>query len=233
MPDPRVALLTREYPPDVYGGAGVHVEYPARELARVVEVTVHAWGADRPMQPGAPPVVSYRPWTALGGSAPYRAALQALSIDLAMAAGTGDANLVHSHTWYANLGGYLARLVHGIPPVATVPSLEPMRPWKAEQLGGGYAVSGFAERTGLENADAIVAVSAEMRRDLLRSYPSIDPSTVSVIHNGIDTDEYRRDPRTGVLERRGIDPGRPSVVFVGRITRQKGLLHLLAAADEL
>jgi starch synthase len=233
MPDPRVALLTREYPPEVYGGAGVHVEYLARELARLVEVTVHAWGSNRASRPGEPPVVSYRPWAALEGSAPYRAALQALSVDLAMAAGIGDANLVHSHTWYANLGGHLARLVHGIPHLATVHSLEPMRPWKAEQLGGGYAISGFAERTGLEHADAIIAVSAEMRRDLLRSYPAIDPARVSVIHNGIDVDEYRRDPGTDLLERRGIDPARPSVVFVGRISRQKGLLHLLAAAEEL
>jgi len=233
MPDPRVALLTREYPPEVYGGAGVHVEYLARELARLVAVTVHAWGSDRIPRPGEPPVVSYRPWSALGGVESYRAALQALSIDLAMAAGTGEANLVHSHTWYANLGGHLARLVHGIPHVATVHSLEPMRPWKAEQLGGGYAVSAFAERTGLENADAIIAVSAEMRSDLLRTYPAIDPEAVSVIHNGIDTVEYRRDVRTELLETRGIDAERPSVVFVGRITRQKGLVHLLDAAEEL
>jgi len=233
MPDPRVALLTREYPPEVYGGAGVHVEYLARELARLVQVTVHAWGSDRTARPGEPPVVSYRPWSALAGAEPYRTALQALSIDLAMAAGTGDANLVHSHTWYANLAGHLAGLVHGVPHVATVHSLEPMRPWKAEQLGGGYAVSAFAERSGLENADAIIAVSAEMRRDLLRAYPAIDPDAVCVIHNGIDTREYRRDSRTDALETRGIDAARPSVVFVGRITRQKGLVHLLDAAEEL
>ncbi len=230
MPEPRVALLTREYPPEVYGGAGVHVEYLARELARLVELTVHAWGAERAPAAGGPAVVSYRPWAALAGSEPSRAALQALSVDLAMAAGTGEANVVHSHTWYTNLGGHLARLVHGIPHVATVHSLEPMRPWKAEQLGGGYAVSSFAERTGLEGADAIIAVSAEMRRDLLRCYPAIDPARVSVIHNGIDTDEYRPDPATDMLGRYGIDPGRPAVVFVGRITRQKGLAHLLAAA---
>src|ERR1700733_9471300 len=142
MPDPRVALLTREYPPEVYGGAGVHVEYLARQLARLPEVTVHAWGSNRASRPGEPPVVSYRPWAALEGSAPYRAALQALSVDLAMAAGIGGANLVHA-----------------TPPLAPVHSLEPMRPWKAEQLGGGYAISGFAERTGLEHADAIIAVS--------------------------------------------------------------------------
>ncbi len=230
---PSVALLTREYPPEVYGGAGVHVEYLARELRRLIEVTVHAWGADRAVRPGDPPVVSYSPWPALGGSEPYAGALRALSIDLAMAAGTGPATIVHSHTWYTNLAGHLAGLVHGVPHVATVHSLEPMRPWKAEQLGGGYAVSCFAERTGLEGADAIVAVSGEMRRDLLRCYPAIDPGRVSVIHNGVDTGEYRPDRGTAALERHGIDPARPSVVFVGRITRQKGLAYLLDAAEAL
>jgi starch synthase len=230
MPEPRVALLTREYPPEVYGGAGVHVEYLARELARLVELTVHAWGQSRQ---GTPPLVGYAPWAALEGLEPYLAALQALSVDLAMAAGTGEANLVHSHTWYTNLGGHLARLVHGIPHVATVHSLEPMRPWKAEQLGGGFAVSSFAERTGLEGADAIIAVSAQMRRDLLRSYPAIEPERVTVIHNGIDTDEFRPDDDVALLAARGIDPERRSVVFVGRMTRQKGLTHLLDAAEEL
>jgi len=232
MGEPRVALLTREYPPEVYGGAGVHVEYLSRELARLVEVTVHAWGAGRPRPlPGEPAVLSYRPWGELAGSEPFRAALETLSVNLAMVAGTGSANLVHSHTWYANFAGHLARLCHGIPHVATVHSLEPMRPWKAEQLGGGYAVSSFAERTGLESADAIVAVSAAMRRDLLSCYPEIDPQRVSVIHNGIDTDEYQRDLATDVLERFGINPQRPTIVFIGRITRQKGLRHLLDAAE--
>ena len=231
MPDLRVALLTREYPPEIYGGAGVHVEYLARELARRAEVTVHAWGAERPPQPGGPRVVSYKAWERLDGGAPYLAALRALSIDLAMAAATAGASLVHSHTWYANLGGHLARLAHGIPHVATVHSLEPMRPWKAEQLGGGYAISRFAERIGLEAADAVIAVSGEMRRDLLRVYPAIDPARAVVIHNGIDGEEFRPDPGVEVLRRRGIDPSAPTVVFVGRITRQKGLAHLLAAAE--
>jgi starch synthase len=232
MPDggarPRVALLTREYPPEVYGGAGVHVEYLARELARLVEVTVHCFGADRPA--GDPPVVAHRPWDILAGDAPHAAALQAISVDLAMAAAVADAQLVHSHTWYANLGGHLAKLVHGVPHVVTVHSLEPLRPWKAEQLGGGYAVSGWCERTALEAADAVIAVSAEHRRDLLDCYPAVDPNRVSVIGNGIDTDEYRPDPATDLVERNGVDPQRPSVVFVGRITRQKGLTHLLDAA---
>jgi starch synthase len=218
-----VALLTREYPPDVYGGGGVHVEYLARELARLTDVVVHCWGADRP--PSDPPVVAYRPWTELSNPA-----LQAMSIDLEMAARVEGASLVHSHTWYANLGGHLAKLMHGIPHVATVHSLEPMRPWKAEQLGGGYAISTFCERTALENADAVIAVSHEHRGDLLTSYPAVDPERVTVIYNGIDTDEYKPDAGTDVLERHGVDPARPAVVFVGRITRQKGVGHLLDAA---
>jgi starch synthase len=228
----KVALLTREYPPDVYGGAGVHVEYMARELARRAEVTVHCFGDGRPTGDG-PPVVAHRPWDALAGDEPYAVALQAFSVDLAMAAGAAGADLVHSHTWYANLGGHFAKLVHDVPHVATVHSLEPMRPWKREQLGGGYVLSGFAERTALEAADAIVAVSREHLREILSCYPAIDPGRATVIYNGIDADEYRRDPAVDVLERHGIDPARPSVVFVGRITRQKGLTHLLDAALEL
>jgi starch synthase len=233
MPDPRVALLTREYPPEIYGGAGVHVEYLARELARLIDVTVHAWGADRAEGPERPPVVSYRPWAVLEGREPYAAALQALSIDLEMAAGTGAANIVHSHTWYANLGGHLAHLVHGIPHVATVHSLEPMRPWKAEQLGGGYALSTFCERTSLVAADGVIAVSAAVRDDLLRCYPDVDPTRVTVVHNGIDPREWHPDPATDVLLRHGIDPDAPIVIFVGRVTRQKGIGHLLDAALHL
>jgi starch synthase len=228
----KVALLTREYPPDVYGGAGVHVEYLARELARLVDVTVHCWGAPRPAG-WEPPVVAYEPWDALAGPAPHLAALRAVSIDLAMAAGAEGAGIVHSHTWYANFGGHLAKLVHTVPHVATVHSLEPLRPWKAEQLGGGYALSCFCERTGLESADAIIAVSAAMRADILATYPAIPSERVTVIHNGIDTAEFRPDPGTGSLVRLGIDPDAPTVLFVGRITRQKGLTHLLDAARVL
>ncbi len=228
----RVGVLTREYPPDVYGGAGVHVEYLTRELAKLIDVDVHCWGAERPPGDG-PRVRAYRAWDALRGEAPHAAALEAVSIDLAMAAGVDGADIAHSHTWYANLGGHLAKLVHGIPHVATVHSLEPLRPWKAEQLGGGYALSSFCERTGLEAADAIIAVSWEHRRDLLTCYPSIDPERVSVIYNGIDADEYRPDPAVDALERHGVDPASPTVVFVGRITRQKGLTHLLDAAPAI
>jgi alpha-maltose-1-phosphate synthase len=222
----RVALLTREYPPEVYGGAGVHTEYLARELRRLEELTVHCWGADRD-EPG---VVAHRAWDALGGSAPHLAALQAMSIDLTMTAGVEGADVVHSHTWYANLAGHLAKLVYGIPHVVTVHSLEPLRPWKAEQLGGGYALSSWCERIALEGADAVIAVSEGMKRDLLAAYPAVSEDRVRVIYNGIDTGEYRPVGGTDVLERHGIEEGRPSVVFVGRITRQKGVPYLLDAA---
>ena len=228
MPDLQVALCTREYPPEVYGGAGVHVEYLARELARVVDVTVHCFGGDRPAD-WRPRVVAHSPSPGLEDTV----ALQAMSVDLAMAHAVAGVDVVHSHTWYANLAGHLAKLVHDIPHVATVHSLEPFRPWKAEQLGGGYAVSTWCERTALEAADAVIAVSHEHRRDLLTAYPAVDPARVAVIGNGIDTDEYRPDAATDVLERYGVDRGRPYVVFVGRITRQKGLTYLLDAAWEL
>jgi alpha-maltose-1-phosphate synthase len=223
----RVALLTREYPPEVYGGAGVHVEYLSRELARRVDLSVHCWGAPR----ASPAVHAHQPWEALSGSSPHLAALQALSIDLVMAAGVEGAEVVHSHTWYAQFGGHLAKLTYDVPHVATVHSLEPLRPWKAEQLGGGYVLSSFAERTALEGADAVIAVSQGSRRDILEAYPAIDPDRVHVVYNGIDTDEYAPDPATDVLERFGVDPSRPSVVFVGRITRQKGVPLLVRAAE--
>jgi alpha-maltose-1-phosphate synthase len=223
----KAALLTREYPPDVYGGGGVHVEYLARELRRLIDVDVHAWGTDRE---GA---IGHQAWDALAGPAPELAALRAMSIDLTMASATADADIVHSHTWYANFGGHLSKLVHEMPHVATVHSLEPLRPWKAEQLGGGYALSSFCERTALEAADAIIAVSEGMRGDLLSAYPAVDPGRVAVIYNGIDTAEYARDAGTDVLERHGIDPSAPTVVFVGRITRQKGVGHLLAAMADV
>jgi len=224
----RVALLTREYPPEVYGGAGVHVEYLARELGRLEELSVHCWGSPRE-EPG---VFAHRAWDALVGAEPHLAALQAMSVDLVMAARVQGAELVHSHTWYANLAGHLARMVYDVPHVATVHSLEPLRPWKAEQLGGGYALSSFCERVALESADAVIAVSEGMRRDIIASYPAVEPERVRVIYNGIDAEEYRPDPGTDVLARHGVDPGRPSVVFVGRITRQKGVPYLLDAALE-
>jgi alpha-maltose-1-phosphate synthase len=220
----RVALLTREYPPEVYGGAGVHVAYLARELARLVDLTVHCQGADRP------DAVAHRSWDHLDGANP---ALRTISTDLSMTAGVADADLVHSHTWYANLAGHLAALLYGVPHVVTMHSLEPLRPWKAEQLGGGYALSSWCERVAAESAAAVVAVSEGMRADVLAVYPAIPPDRVRVIRNGIDPGEYTPDPATDVLARHGVDPGRPSVVFVGRITRQKGLPVLLKAAQQL
>jgi alpha-maltose-1-phosphate synthase len=220
----RVALLTREYPPEVYGGAGVHVTYLARELARLVDVTVHCQGADRA------DAVAHRPWDLLASANP---ALQVVSADLSMAAATGSAQLVHSHTWYANLGGHLAAMLYGIPHVMTMHSLEALRPWKAEQLGGGYQVSTWCERTSAASAAAVVAVSEGMRADVLSAYPEISAERVRVIRNGIDTDEYRPDPGTDVLERYGVDLTRPYVIFVGRITRQKGVPVLLRAAAGL
>jgi alpha-maltose-1-phosphate synthase len=219
-----VALLTREYPPEVYGGAGVHVEYLARELAGLVHLTVHCQGADRPT------AVAHRSWDHLAGANP---ALQTIATDLSMTAGVGGADLVHSHTWYANLAGHLASLLYGIPHVVTVHSLEPLRPWKAEQLGGGYALSSWSERTAVEAAAAVIAVSDGMRADVLAAYPAVSPERVRVIRNGIDTAEYSPDPATDVLDRYGVDPGRPSVIFIGRVTRQKGLPVLLRAAASI
>ncbi|MGI8848478.1 MAG: glycogen synthase [Candidatus Dormibacteria bacterium] len=225
----RVALLTREFPPEVYGGAGVHVEYLARELAHHVDLDVHCFGEPRNLA-GA---TAHRPWDALAGKAPELLALEAMSVDLLMARAAAGSDLVHTHTWYTNFGGHLAKLLWEIPHIVTTHSLEPLRPWKAEQLAGGYALSSLCERLGLENADAIIAVSEQMRRDILTCYPVVDPGRVHVIHNGIDPYEYRRDEGTDALLRHGIDPRRPSVVFVGRITRQKGIVHLLDAAGEI
>jgi starch synthase len=220
----KVSLLTREYPPDVYGGAGVHVEYLARALSAsgLVDLTVHCEGADRP---GA---VAHRPWDALSDSV-----LRVFSEDLTMAEAAADAAVVHSHTWYANLAGHLASLRYGIPHVVTVHSLEPLRPWKAEQLGGGYALSSWAERVAVESAAAVVAVSDGMRGDVLTAYPDVSADRVRVIRNGIDTVEYAPDPDTSALAKHGIDPSRPYVIFVGRITRQKGVPVLLRAAAAL
>ncbi len=220
-PRPRVAMLTREYPPEVYGGAGVHVEYLAAALAPLVDLTVHCQGADRP---GA---IAHRPWPQLSAANP---ALQTISAELTMAADTGGAQLVHSHTWYTGLAGHLSSLLHGIPHVLTAHSLEPLRPWKAEQLGGGYAISSWCERTAIESAAAVIAVSADMRSDILMTYPRVPADRVHVIHNGIDAVQYVPDHGRDVLDRYGIDPGQPSVAFVGRVTRQKGLQVLLRAA---
>ncbi|HEU5472118.1 MAG TPA: glycogen synthase [Actinophytocola sp.] len=220
----RIGLLTREYPPEIYGGAGVHVGALVPKLRELIEVDVHCFGGPRP-DATAHPVAP-----GLDGANP---ALRTLSVDLAMTAATTGVDLVHSHTWYANLGGHLARLLHGVPHVVTAHSLEPRRPWKAEQLRGGYRLSSWVERTAYRDADAIIAVSKGMRADVLDCYPELDPDRVRVVYNGIDTDFYHPVTDTEVLARFGIDPDRPVVLFVGRITRQKGVAHLVAAAHRL
>jgi len=227
----RVDILSKEYPPKIYGGAGVHVAELVRALrARGdIDVQVRCFGGPRD-EDGT---TGYADLPQLSSANP---AVQTLGVDLTMAGDCVGADLVHSHTWYANLGGHLASLLAGVPHVVSAHSLEPMRPWKAEQLGGGYAVSSWAERTAYEAAAAVVAVSAGMRLDVLNSYPSVDPSSVHVVHNGIDSQLWQRDSRPEALEvvrRHGVDPDRPSVTFVGRITRQKGLPYLLRAAAQL
>jgi alpha-maltose-1-phosphate synthase len=220
----KATLMTREYPPEVYGGAGVHVEYLARELQKLIDAEVRCFGADRDT------ARAFRPPAELADA---NAALQTMGVDLLMAADLAGAELVHSHTWYANFGGHVAKLLHGVPHVATTHSLEPMRPWKEEQLGGGYSLSSFCERTALEAADAVIAVSPAMREDVLAAYSNVDPRRVHVILNGIDTEEYRPVAETDALERYGVKPDEPIVLFVGRITRQKGIVHLLEAAHAI
>ncbi|MDN5764693.1 MAG: glycogen synthase [Humibacillus sp.] len=227
----RVDILSKEYPPAIYGGAGVHVAELVRALRERgdVEVQVRCFGEPRDEED----TTAYADLAELASS---NAALKTLGVDLTMAGDCVGADIVHSHTWYANFGGHIASLLGGMPHVVTAHSLEPMRPWKAEQLGGGYRVSSFAERTAYEGAAAVVAVSAGMRTDILRSYPSLDPSRVHVVHNGIDSQLWscdRSDEARDTVVRHGVDPDRPSVVFVGRITRQKGLPYLLRACAEL
>lgn len=217
----RTAILTREFPPDVYGGAGVHVDYLVRELRRLIDIDVHAFGHDRP---GA---FGHQPAPDVAGANP---ALAALSVDLSMAAACDHVDLVHSHTWYANMAGHVSKLLYGVPHVLTAHSLEPRRPWKAEQLGGGYRLSSWAEKTAFEAADAVVAVSDGMRTDILDCYPGLDPARVHVIRNGIDTSIYHATDDRSVLTAKGVDLNAPIASFVGRITRQKGVGHLIAAA---
>ncbi|MCZ0708468.1 glycogen synthase [Microbacterium paraoxydans] len=219
----RVEMITKEYPPEIYGGAGVHVAELVSALRRDIDVTVRAFGAPRD-EDGT---FAYRAPESLAAANP---ALQTLGTDLEIVSAIAGADVVHSHTWYANFAGHLASQLHGIPHVLTAHSLEPLRPWKAEQLGGGYAVSSGIEKLAYENAAAVIAVSAGMRADILRSYPQVDPARVRVIHNGIDVERWRPVHDPAFLSSIGMDPDRPSVVFVGRITRQKGLPYLLQAA---
>lgn len=217
-----VSILTREYPPSIYGGAGVHVAQLVPQLRKLCEVDVQCMGEPRD---GATAHAENYPEGA-------NAALRVFGADLSMVAALPEVDLVHSHTWYANLAGHLAGLYQDIPHVVTSHSLEPHRPWKAEQLAGGYRLSSWAERTAYEAADAVISVSAGMRADVLDSYTSLDPDKVHVVRNGIDTDEFAPDEGTDIITGLGVDLDRPVVTFVGRITRQKGLVHLVRAAEQ-
>ncbi len=229
----KVALFSKEYPPYVYGGAGVHVEYLSRALAKLIQVEVRSFG-DQVVDEGALIVRGYQQWeeTKTSGDPRFMGAIDAFARSLAMAKDQLDAQLVHCHTWYADMGGVIASQLWGIPYVLTIHSLEPLRPWKLEQLGNAYHLSTWMERTAIEQADAIIAVSHETKADILRLF-DVKPERVHVIHNGIDPSEYRPTPGTDVLIKYGIDPDKPFLLFVGRITRQKGIIHLVNAIPHI
>jgi starch synthase len=230
----RVGLFTREYPPQVYGGAGVHVDYLSRELAKEIEVEVHCWG------PQNSDVVNLHvrgaePWSEIteGTEGKFKGALEAMSLNLTQVKALHGIDIVHTHTWYVSMAGYLAKKLYGVPFVLTTHSLEPLRAWKAEQLGSGYAMSSWMERTAILDADAIVAVSKGTKEDILRAYPEVDPDRIHVIYNGIDLAEYQKTSDTTALIEFGVDPAVPYILFVGRITRQKGVTHLVDAIRHL
>lgn len=226
--------MTREYPPNVYGGAGVHVEYLSRELAKKIEVEVHCWG-DQLSDQGNLHVRGAEPWSAItnGTQEKFKTALETFSLNLLQMTSIAAIDIVHTHTWYAAMAGFLAKKLYKIPFVLTTHSLEPLRAWKAEQLGSGYAMSSWMERTAILDADAVIAVSQGTKADILRAYPEIDAARIHVIYNGIDLDEYRKTSDTAALLEYGIDPSQPYVLFVGRITRQKGVTHLVDAIPHL
>jgi starch synthase len=230
----KVALFTNEYPPHVYGGAGVHVEYLSRELSRLVPVEVRCFGEQDETGPNLR-VKGYAPWSEAKKDTDPRfgGALDAMYRSLAMAKDNLDASVVHCHTWYVQFAGFLAKKLWGIPFVLTTHSLEPLRPWKVEQLGNAYHLSSWIENNGIMQADAIIAVSQETRNDVLRCFPGVDPAKVRVIHNGIDLQQYRKNPAVDALVKRGVDPDKPFVLFVGRITRQKGIIHLVNAIPKI
>ena len=230
----RVGLFTREYPPLVYGGAGVHVDYLSRELAKQIEVEVHCWGPQHADQ-GNLHVRGAEPWAEIsnGTEGKFKGALEAFSLNLTQIKDLQGIDVVHTHTWYVSMAGYLAKKLYGMPFVLTTHSLEPLRAWKSEQLGSGYAMSSWMERTAILDADAIIAVSAGTRADILRAYPDVSPARIHVIYNGIDLNEYQKTEDTSALVEYGVDPGVPYVLFVGRITRQKGVTHLVDAINYL
>lgn len=219
----RIGIMTREWPPEIYGGAGVHVEYLVEQLRRLEDVRVQCFGAPRE------DALALTPPADLDDA---NFALQTLGVDLLMAAGSEGLDIMHSHTWYANMGGHLAALLQGTPHVITAHSLEPRRPWKEEQLGGGYRISSWVERAAYREAAAVIAVSAGMKADVMDCYPFVDPDRIHVVHNGIDTNLYQPATATDALEANGVPLDRPFALFVGRITRQKGLPHLLRAAEQ-
>ncbi len=225
----RVGLFTREYPPHVYGGAGVHVEYLSRELARKISVEVHCWGQQYCDQ-GNLHVRGQEPWKeiTLGTQEKFKGALEALSLNLTQVKALAGIDIAHTHTWYVSMAGFLAKKLYDIPFVLTTHSLEPLRAWKAEQLGSGYAMSSWMESAAILDADAVIAVSSGTKEDILRAYP-VDPERIHVIYNGIDLGQYQRTPETSALTSHGVDPAIPYVLFVGRITRQKGVTHLVDA----
>jgi starch synthase len=226
--------MTREYPPNVYGGAGVHVEYLSRELAKKIEVEVHCWG-DQYSDEGKLHVRGEQPWSRIseGTEEKFKTALETFSLNLEQMTSIASIDIVHTHTWYVAMAGFLAKKLYRIPFVLTTHSLEPLRAWKAEQLGSGYAMSSWMERTAILDADAVIAVSQGTKADILRAYPEIDPELIHVIYNGIDLNEYRKTPETTALLEYGVDPSQPYVLFVGRITRQKGVTHLVDAIPHL
>jgi len=222
----RIDLITKEYPPFIYGGAGVHVAELVRVLRKHIDVQVRCFGDAR----DETDTFSYSHSPNFDGA---NGALQTMSVDLNMVADIAGADIVHSHTWYANFAGQVAGTLHGIPHLITAHSLEPLRPWKEQQLGGGYRLSSWVERTAYEGATGIIAVSDGMRKDILRAYPQIDPAKVSVVHNGIDLEAFKAADNPDLVRQNGVNPEQRSVVFVGRITMQKGLPYLLKAAREL
>jgi alpha-maltose-1-phosphate synthase len=226
--------MTREYPPNVYGGAGVHVEYLSRELAKSIEVEVHCWGKQF-SDDGNLHVRGGEPWSEItnGTEGKYKTALETFSLNLAQMTSLAAIDIVHTHTWYVSMAGFLAKKLFNVPFVLTTHSLEPLRAWKAEQLGSGYAMSSWMERTAILDADAVIAVSKGTRDDILRAYPEIKPERIHVIYNGIDLTEYQKTEETSALVKYGVDPAVPYVLFVGRITRQKGVTHLVEAIPHL